>query len=230
MSIVLVAAICGLLYFGGTSKIGYHLTTAVGSPIFIGFVLGMIYGQVAQGLLIGATIQLVYLGVIATGGNVPADQALAATIAIPIALQTGMSAEVAVGLAVPFGVLGVFVDQIRRTSNSVWGRWADKFQMCYHISCNFWILFKIHSCICNQPGWCRSCILADGGTSAVDYYRFQRSRWTPSGTWICNYHYHDWQKRSAGILLYWILRCGISGNQYHGSSSIRRMYCCTGYN
>ena len=127
MSIVLVAAICGLLYFGGTSKIGYHLTTAVGSPIFIGFVLGMIYGQVAQGLLIGATIQLVYLGVIATGGNVPADQALAATIAIPIALQTGMSAEVAVGLAVPFGVLGVFVDQIRRTSNSVWGRWADKF-------------------------------------------------------------------------------------------------------
>ena len=48
MSIVLVAAICGLLYFGGTSKIGYHLTTAVGSPIFIGFVLGMIYGQVAQ--------------------------------------------------------------------------------------------------------------------------------------------------------------------------------------
>lgn len=67
------------------------------------------------------TIQLVYLGVIATGGNVPADDVLAATIAIPIALQTGMSAEVAVGLAVPFGVLGVFVDQIRRTSNSVLG-------------------------------------------------------------------------------------------------------------
>ncbi len=127
MSIVLVAAICGLLYYGGTSKLGYHLTTAVGSPIFIGFVLGMIYGQVAQGLLIGATIQLVYLGVIATGGNVPADDVLAATIAIPIALQTGMSAEVAVGIAVPFGVLGVFVDQIRRTSNSIWGRWADKF-------------------------------------------------------------------------------------------------------
>ena len=72
------------------------MTTAVGSPIFIGFVLGMIYGQVAQGLLIGATIQLVYLGVIATGGNGPADQSLAATIAIPIALQTGMSSEVAV--------------------------------------------------------------------------------------------------------------------------------------
>lgn len=127
MSIVLVAAICGLLYFGGTSKIGYHLTTAVGSPIVVGFVLGLIYGQVSQGLLIGAMIQLIYLGVIATGGNVPADQALAATIAIPIALQTGMTAEAAVGIAVPFGVLGVFMDQIRRTSNSIWVRWADNY-------------------------------------------------------------------------------------------------------
>lgn len=125
MNVVLVAAICGLMYFGGTSKIGYHLTTALGSPIVVGFVLGLIYGQVSQGLLIGASIQLIYLGVIATGGNVPADQALAATIAIPIALQTGMTAEIAVGLAVPFGVLGVFMDQIRRTSNSIWVRWAD---------------------------------------------------------------------------------------------------------
>jgi len=127
MNIILVAAVCGLLYYGGTSKIGYHLTTALGSPIVVGFVLGLMYGQVSQGLLIGATIQLVYLGVIATGGNVPADQALAATVAIPIALQTGMDAEVAVGLAVPFGVLGVFVDQIRRTSNSIWTRWADQY-------------------------------------------------------------------------------------------------------
>lgn len=126
-NVVLVAAICGLMYFFGTSKIGYHLTTAMGSPILVGFILGLIYGQVGHGLLIGATIQLVYLGVIATGGNVPADQSLAATLAIPIALQTGMTAEVAVGLAVPFGVLGVFVDQIRRTSNIWWTKKADKY-------------------------------------------------------------------------------------------------------
>ncbi len=127
MNIIFVAAVCGIMYFLGTSKIGYHFTTALGSPIVIGLVLGLIYNDVAQGLLIGATIQLVYLGVIATGGNVPADQALAATIAIPIALQTGLSAEVAVGLAVPFGVLGVFLDQIRRTTNSIWVHKADKF-------------------------------------------------------------------------------------------------------
>lgn len=127
MNVLLVAIICGVLYFLGTSKIGYHFTTAIGSPIITGFILGLVYNNVEQGLIIGGTIQLVYLGIINTGGNVPADQSLAACIAIPIALQTGMSAELAVGLAIPFGVLGVFLDQIRRTTNSIWLHKADKY-------------------------------------------------------------------------------------------------------
>ncbi len=32
----------------------------------------------------------------------------------------------AVGIAVPFGVLGVFLDQIRRTSNALWSNKADQ--------------------------------------------------------------------------------------------------------
>lgn len=127
MNTFITAAVCGVIYFMGTSKIGYHLTATIGSPITIGFILGLIYGDVTQGLIIGATIQLIYLGVIATGGNVPADAALAACVAIPIALQTNITPEVAVGIAVPFGVLGVFLDQIRRTSNSIWVRKADKY-------------------------------------------------------------------------------------------------------
>lgn len=127
MSVLLVAIICGVLYYLGTSRIGYGVTTAIGSPIVTGLILGLIYNDVEQGLLIGGTIQLVYLGIIYAGGNVPADQSLAACIAIPIALQTGMSAELAVGLAIPFGVLGVFLDQIRRTTNSIWVHKADKY-------------------------------------------------------------------------------------------------------
>lgn len=121
-----IAVVCGLLYFAGTSRMGYGLGTATGSPIVLGFILGMLYGDVSTGLIIGANIQLVYLGIIATGGNIPADQTLAGVIAIPIALQLGMDANTAVGLAVPFGILGVFLDQIRRTSNSIWVQKADK--------------------------------------------------------------------------------------------------------
>lgn len=127
MNFVVVAAICGILYYMGTCKIGYHLSSACASPIFSGFVLGVIFNNIPQGLLIGATIQLVYLGIIFVGGNAPADQALAACIAIPIALKTGLTPELAVGLAVPFGVLGVFLDQIRRTTNSIWIHKADRY-------------------------------------------------------------------------------------------------------
>lgn len=120
------AIVGGIMYFVGTQRAGYGMTTPLGSPIMIGLVFGMIYNDIATGLIIGANIQLVYLGIIATGGNIPADQTLAGVIAIPIALELGLDAPTAVGLAVPFGVLGVFLDQIRRTSNSIWVRRADK--------------------------------------------------------------------------------------------------------
>lgn len=119
------ALVGGLMYFIGTQRAGYGMTTPLGSPIMIGLVFGLLYNDVATGLIIGANIQLVYLGIIATGGNIPADQTLAGVIAIPIALELGLDAPTAVGLAVPFGVLGVFLDQIRRTTNSIWVRRAD---------------------------------------------------------------------------------------------------------
>ncbi|MFD1415863.1 PTS mannose/fructose/sorbose/N-acetylgalactosamine transporter subunit IIC [Oceanobacillus jeddahense] len=123
---LLISILCGFLYFLGTSRIGYGLSAATGSPLFYGLILGLVYGKLTEGLIIGATIQLIYIGIINTGGNMPADQSLAGIIAIPIALQTDLSTELAVGLAVPFGVLGVFLDQLRRISNSYWISKAEK--------------------------------------------------------------------------------------------------------
>ena len=123
---VMLAIVCGLLYFLGTSRMGYGLAKSLGSCVFIGFVLGLFMGDVRQGLIIGGNIQLVYLGIVMTGGNVPADEALAAVIAIPIALKSGLDAQAAVALAVPFGVHGSLLDQIRRITNSVFVRMGDK--------------------------------------------------------------------------------------------------------
>ncbi len=120
-----LACMCGVLYFLGKSKIGYHLTTAIGSPIVYGLVIGAYLGDVTTGLLLGASIQLIYLGIINTGGNEPSDPELAAIVAIPVAINTGLDATAAVAIAVPFAVLGTFLDQLRRTSNSIWVRKAD---------------------------------------------------------------------------------------------------------
>ncbi|HIW18152.1 PTS mannose/fructose/sorbose/N-acetylgalactosamine transporter subunit IIC [Faecalicoccus acidiformans] len=121
-----LALFSGFVYWLSSCKVGYTLESSLGSGLFIGFMFGLFFGDMITGLALGASIQLVYLGMISTGGNMPADNALAAVIAIPIAMKSGLDANAAVALAVPFGVLGVFLDQLRRTSNSIWVRKADE--------------------------------------------------------------------------------------------------------
>ena len=77
-------------------------------------------------MMIGASVEMVYLGMVAAGANIPADECLAGVIAIPIALQSGIDPGTAVTLAIPFGLLGVFQDQIRRTIQASFAHRADR--------------------------------------------------------------------------------------------------------
>ena len=89
-------------------------------------IYGIIFGDIEQGLIIGCSIQLMYLGVVATGNNIPSDASLAGIIAIPIALQQGLDASLAVSIAVPFGVLGPVFNNIKRTINIWFLHYADR--------------------------------------------------------------------------------------------------------
>jgi D-glucosaminate-specific PTS system IIC component len=96
-------------------------------PVVLGVIIGLVYGDVAKGLMYGATIQLMYMGGIEAGGNIPSDQGLASCIAIPAAIATNLDPAAAVALAVPFGVLGVLINNVRRTINAFYNAKADKF-------------------------------------------------------------------------------------------------------
>lgn len=118
----------GLYYWFARLRLGYTFSGMLCQPITVAFFAGIVTGDMSLSMIIGAGIQLVYLGVTSTpGGNVPSDPALAATIAIPIAVAVNMSAEAAIALAVPFGIIGVFMDQIRRTINATWVHMADRY-------------------------------------------------------------------------------------------------------
>lgn len=86
----------------------------------------MIYGDLKQGLIIGGGIAAAFAGIIAPGGNLPTDSALAATTVIPIALATGLSAEQAIAFAVPMGLVGSFVTNLRKIVNVIFVHRADK--------------------------------------------------------------------------------------------------------
>ncbi|AYV72660.1 MULTISPECIES: PTS mannose/fructose/sorbose/N-acetylgalactosamine transporter subunit IIC [Niallia] len=128
-----LALFTGLWYWFNAGAVGYTFHYVLKQPVVMALPIGLIMGDVSTALMVGAAIELVYIGLVAAGANLPADEALAGVIAIPIALQTNMSPEMAVTFAIPFGVLGVFLDQLRRTINATFVHMADKYALVNNI-------------------------------------------------------------------------------------------------
>lgn len=81
----------------------------LGRPLISGFVIGIILGDVTQGIILGAAIQALYIGLVTPGGSTPADVNFAAWIGIPLAMVANVGTEYALTLAVPLSFLGVAV-------------------------------------------------------------------------------------------------------------------------
>lgn len=122
---VIRALLVGLLYWISMGRAHYFFAYGFRRPVLLGVFIGLIFGDVQAGLLYGATIQLLYMGGIEAGGNIPSDQPLAACIAIPAAILSNLDPATAVALAVPFGVLGVLINNVRRTMNSFFNSRAE---------------------------------------------------------------------------------------------------------
>ncbi len=122
-----VAIFTGLWYWICKTDIGYAITHAVRQPLFSALIIGILMHDITHAIIIGAAIQILYIGLVAAGSNLPADDCLAGLIAIPLALNTGLSPELAIAIAVPVGVMGVFIDQFRKTVNAAFVHMADKY-------------------------------------------------------------------------------------------------------
>ena len=95
--------------------------------IFNAVVIGAVMGNMTQAMIIGASLQLIYLGVISAGGNQPSDPCLAAYIAIPVAMVSGLDTNAAVALAVPIGLLGVQISNLLYLMAGFFAQKGDKF-------------------------------------------------------------------------------------------------------
>jgi mannose/fructose/N-acetylgalactosamine-specific phosphotransferase system component IIC len=75
-------------------------------PIFMGAVVGLIMGDVRSGLVIGATIELAYLGLFAIGGAQPPDVITAGILGTAFAISAGQGPGEALAVALPTSLLG----------------------------------------------------------------------------------------------------------------------------
>jgi len=95
-------------------------------PLVAGLLVGLILGDPGQGALIGAAINLIYLGFISAGGAIPGDPGLAGWVGTTIALAGNLNYGAALAIAVPIGLLGTVIWNGRMTVDSIFMHMADR--------------------------------------------------------------------------------------------------------
>ena len=122
------AILIGLVYYLGNATwligIGYY---TMYRPLVNGFFVGLILGNPVLGTMVGATINLMYLGFISAGGALPGDPCLAGTLGTAIAIASGIEPEAALALAVPIGLLGTLIWFAKMTVNAFFVHKADQY-------------------------------------------------------------------------------------------------------
>ena len=78
----LFACLASLPGMGGTTIGNYTL----GRPLVGGLIVGLILGDIQTGIIVGASIQLVYIALVTPGGTVSADVRAVTYIGIPLAI------------------------------------------------------------------------------------------------------------------------------------------------
>lgn len=102
------------------------IVSSAGSPVFAGFISGLIMGDMATGLAIGASLQLMVLGVGTFGGASRIDATSGAVLATAFSVSQGIDPELAVStIAVPVAALLVYTDIAGRFSTTFFAHRVD---------------------------------------------------------------------------------------------------------
>lgn len=95
-------------------------------PLVSGFLIGLIVGDVKQGIIVGVAVQAVYIALVTPGGQMPADLNFVAYPAITLAVMSHASIGVAVTMATTIGVVGTIVFNFFQVGNSYWNHRAER--------------------------------------------------------------------------------------------------------
>ena len=99
-----LVALAVFICVGGAELIGF---TMLNRPIVIGPLVGLFLGDVKTGVMIGASLEAVFMGVVNIGGASAAEPGIATAVGTAFAIMLGKGSEVALTLALPIGILGL---------------------------------------------------------------------------------------------------------------------------
>lgn len=115
LSVVQIILITLVAYVKMLDTVTTQLATF--NTLVCGWLVGLILGDTATGLYIGATLQLMSMGVVAVGGSSMPDYPVACIVATTIAITTGQGMEAGLAIGLPVAMLGVNFDVIYKIFN-----------------------------------------------------------------------------------------------------------------
>lgn len=99
----------------------------INRPIVLGPLVGLILGDLPSGLIIGANLELFFMGAVSIGAYVPPDSIVGGILATAFAISTGNGIEAAIALAMPIGLISLAVGNFLNIFNSIILRWTDNY-------------------------------------------------------------------------------------------------------
>jgi len=102
------------------------IVSSAGSPVFAGFITGLIMGKLVTGLFIGGSLQLFVLGVGTFGGASRIDATSGAVLATAFSVAQGIKPELAIAtIAVPVATLLTYFDILGRMTTTYFAHRVD---------------------------------------------------------------------------------------------------------
>jgi fructoselysine and glucoselysine-specific PTS system IID component len=105
-------------------------TTLLSRPLVLGPLVGLVLGDLNQGIIIGATLELIFMGNIKVGAAIPPDVITGGVLGTAFAIISGKGPAIALAIAVPVSILAemlissLFV--FRAVINKKFNQYADE--------------------------------------------------------------------------------------------------------
>lgn len=122
MTAILLSFLAGFAYWSRRFLGDWFLER----PIVLAPITGAIMGDFHLGLLVGGTLELVFMGAADIGGTVPPNYNIGSILGAAFAISSGGSTSTALLIAIPAALLGSFAELLAKTVSVFFVNAADK--------------------------------------------------------------------------------------------------------
>ena len=101
-------------------------TTLLSRPLVLGPLVGLVLGDLQQGIIIGASLELIFMGNIKVGAAIPPDVVTGGVLGTAFAIMSGKGTGIALALAIPISILAEMLLSALFVTRSVFNKFFER--------------------------------------------------------------------------------------------------------